>query len=127
MAKYDSRNPRPLPDDMPLKSDLTGADIVFPTASGHLHDGGAYLSYYDGQCGLVDRDWCRKAGSLFFSGGSLAGLGLKIRPDLNPSHVHANLRWLLGSWGAKHEEKEATVGFALSKWCEPLEAQAEAA
>jgi hypothetical protein len=125
-VKHDHRNPRPLPDAMPLNPNLTGVDMAFSTAAGYLHKGGAYLDYYEGQCEQVPREWQDKANTLFFSGGSLADLGLQVKPDLDPAVVRANIRWLLSSWGPKHEEKQATVGFALMSWCEPYVPQDKA-
>jgi len=116
--KYDHNNPRPLPEDMPLL-DLGAVDMAFSTANGHLHSGGRYLSYYEGQCDLVPAEWQKRANTLFFKGGGLDGLGLKIKTGLDRAKVQANLHHLLSSWGPKHEEKAATVGFALMKWCEP--------
>lgn len=120
---HDFHNPRPLPEAMPLRENLTGLDVAFSTADGHLHAGGAYLSYHEGQCRLVEREWKDRANQLFFRGGSLADLGLQIKPGLDRGAVMANIRWLLTSFGPKHEEKEATVGFALQSWCEPLVGQ----
>ena len=124
---YDFRNQRPLPDTMPLRDDLTRADMAFPTASGHLHSGGAYLDFYQGQCGLVGRQWTDIASALFFNGGKIEDFGLRLSDGLDAAAVRANLHWLLGSFSPKHQEKEATVGFAISKWFERVSAQAEAA
>ncbi len=128
--KFDFQNPRPLPEDYPL-FDVDPVSAVFSTARGHIHNGGMYLSYHEGQCKLVPREWQDKASSLFFRGGSLEGLGLRPRADLGDDaapRIRMALRLLLGSFEPKHEEKEATVGFALMKWCEPSSAtQAEAA
>lgn len=121
--KYDFHNPRPLPEAMPLNTGLTSADVVFSTASGVLHKGGAYLDYYEGQCGLVPREWQVKANTLFFNGGALADLGLQVKRGLDPAVVRANIRWLLSSWNPKHEQKQSTVGFALMSWCEPYAPQ----
>ncbi len=118
--KFDFGNPRPLPDEYPLPRPSV-ADQVFPTANGHVSFGGPYLNYYEGQCKHVPREWERRADMLFFKGGSLESVGLKPKPEYTAAEIMAALRWLLGSWSPKHEEKAATVGFALSKWCEVID------
>jgi hypothetical protein len=112
--RYGWDNPRPLPDAYPIRSDLTGVDLAFSTASGLLHSGGAYLDYHGGQCRLVDRKWVDLANTLFFRGGKLSDHGLKVREGLDSAAVHNTLRWLASSWEPKHEQKEATVGFLIS-------------
>lgn len=116
---YDFQNPRPLPDTYPAPAKpLTGIDVAFSTASGHLHKGGAYLSYHEGQCKLVDRKWKDIASSLFFKGGRIEDFGFRLREDA-PAQARVVVRQLMASWDPKHEEKEATVGFVISKWWEP--------
>lgn len=113
------RKDLPLPDDYPL-FDVDDISIVFSTAQGHVADGGPYLDYYAGQCRDVPRAYKDKANHLFFHGGSLADIGLKAREGYDAARVRRAIQYLLGSFAPKHEEKEATVGFALMKWCEPL-------
>lgn len=112
-ARYDFHNPKPLPDDYPV-FDIDPISVAFSTLEGPKY----YLSYYEGQCFLVDRRWTDIASSLFFRGGKVEDFGLKLRDGLDKRKVMMCLRALLGSFGPKHEEKEATVGFAISKWFE---------
>lgn len=118
-VKYDFSNPRPLPDEYPMPT-LSGVDVAFSTARGCLHQGGAYLSYHEGQCGLVDRKWEKVADALFFNGGKVEDHGLKLREGIDKATAYNTLRWLLSSWEPKQEQKSATVGFVISKWWEPI-------
>ncbi len=118
--EYDFKNPRPLPETYPLKDGLTGADLAFSTASGDLHNGGAYLSYYDGQCSLVESKWEDRANHLFFRGGKLEDIGLQLKDQVDPASFFRTLRWLLSSWSPKQEQKSATVGFVLASHCDEI-------
>lgn len=108
----------PLPDDYPL-FDVSDADVAFSTASGIIGEGGYYLRRSPPQYGLVPDEWSDKANKLFFHGGKLADIGLKPRDGYDSKRIYRALRFLLTSWEPSHEQKEATVGFALMKWCEP--------
>lgn len=71
------------------------------------------------------REWhrefhCDVASKLFFTGGSLADYGLKVRDGLDRGDVMRALRACLGSWEPKHEHKIAGVGYLLSQWCEKV-------
>lgn len=118
MSTAERKPDLPLPDDYPL-FDVDNISLVFSTAHGHVADGGPYLDYYGGQCRAVPREYKEKASHLFFCGGSLADIGLKAREGFDAVRVRRAVQYLLGSFAPKHEEKEATVGFALMKWCEP--------
>jgi hypothetical protein len=115
---YDFRNPRPLPDDYPV-FDLTDAQVAFSTFGG-----ARYLNYYEGQCDLVPREWQKLASTMFFRGAQKADNGdwligetrLKVKDGIDPVKAGRCISALLRSFEPKHEEKEATVGFALSKW-----------
>lgn len=113
--KYDHRNPRPLPDEYPV-FDIDPISVAFSTLIGAPY----YLNYYDGQCQLVEKKYQDIASSLFFKGGKPEDFGLKLRDGLDRGKVTMCLRALLSSFGPKHEEKEATVGFAISKWFEDV-------
>lgn len=108
-----------LPEEYPL-FDVNDADIAFSTAGGTIANGGRYLDYNSGQTRLVPSDYVDKANSLFFNGGSLADVGLRPREGHDQTKIMRALRYLLSSWEPKHQAKEATVGFALMKWCEPI-------
>lgn len=112
----------PLPDDYPL-FDVSDADVAFSTASGIIGEGGYYLRRSPPQYGLVPREWENKASHLFFRGGGLAAVGLKPREGYDLKRIMRALRFLLSSFEPSHEQKEATVGFALMKWCEPIDAE----
>lgn len=116
-TKFDWQNPRPLPTEFPFYT-VDGISAAFSTASGHLHKGGQYLSYYEGQCDLVPREWQKIADGLFFRGGKLADYGIKPKDGIDPAKLRQTISYLLSSWGPKHEEKAATVGFALMNWCD---------
>lgn len=107
----------PLPDDYPL-FDVSDVDVAFSTASGTIDRGGRYLTRE--QQRLVPSEYRDKANSLFFNGGSLASVGLKPREGNDPKRIARALRYLLSSFEPSHEQKDATVGFALMKWCEPV-------
>lgn len=109
----------PLPEDYPL-FDVDDVDLAFSTAKGHVSKGGRYLSRDTRQCYLVPRAYQDKADRLFYRGGSLADIGLKPREGNDPKRIMRALRYLLSSWEPSAEEKSATVGFALMKWCEPI-------
>lgn len=108
----------PLPDEYPL-FDVDDASVAFSTADGIIGEGGYYLRRDPPQYSLVPRDYCDKASTLFFLGGKLEDLGLKPREGHDAKRIYRALRFLLSSWAPSHEQKEATVGLALMKWCEP--------
>lgn len=109
----------PLPEDYPL-FDVADVDLAFSTASGIIGEGGYYLRRSPPQYSLVPREWRDKANAIFFEGGPLERVGLKVREGLDSTRVHRALRFLLTSYEPSHEQKSATVGLALMKWCEPL-------
>ena len=58
------------------------------------------------------------ANSLFFNGGEVP----ELRSDINHDMAMRYLRSMLSSWSPSHEQKEATVGYALWCWMEEAEA-----
>ena len=107
-----------LPEEYPL-FDVSDANLVFSNASGYVSDGGYYLDYYRKQTEYVPAEYQDKASELFFRGGTLQSIGLKAAPGFDETKIIRALKFLLSSWSPKHEEKIATVGFALMKWCQP--------
>lgn len=114
-----SQSPQ-LPDDYPL-FDVSDVDLAFSTASGTVDRGGYYLRRSPPDYGLVPREYRDKADTLFFKGGSLGAIGLKPREGYDQKRILRALRFLLTSWEPSHEQKSGTVGFALMKWCEPVD------
>lgn len=109
-----------LPSDYPL-FDVADADVAFSNASGVIGEGGYYLRRSPPQYSLVPDEYVDKASTLFFKGGDLGAIGLKPRAGHDLKRIMRALRFLLTSFEPSHEQKEATVGFALMKWCEPIE------
>lgn len=62
---------------------------------------------------------CDAADGLFFSGGKLSDHGLRFRAEIDQRAAMMAVRAWLSSFAPKHEIKIGTVGYALSKWCEP--------
>lgn len=60
------------------------------------------------------------AAELFFNGGSLADVGLKIRDPEHWKVLHETLRAYLASWEPKQEHKLATVTWLLATYTEPV-------
>lgn len=114
----------PLPEDYPL-FDISDADVAFSTAGGIIGEGGYYLRRTPPQYSLVPREWQEKANKLFFFGGKLESVGLQPREGFESKRVYRALTFLLSSWEPSSEQKSATVGFALSKWCEPTRSAQE--
>lgn len=73
----------------------------------------------------VDRRYRDAFSTLFFSGGKLADFGLELKPGLDRARAMTALRAWMGSFAPKHEHKEATVAWALSEWCQNVQAPAE--
>lgn len=71
----------------------------------------------------VRNNFTEAASSLFFTGGKLEDYGLKLKPEIDSIKAHRAIRALLCSFAPKHEIKIGTVGFALSKWCDPIATQ----
>ena len=61
---------------------------------------------------------CDVASMLFFNGGELSDYGLKLKPEIDNKKALNAIRAWLGSWEPKHEHKIASVGYALSQWCD---------
>lgn len=55
---------------------------------------------------------------LFYSGGTLADHGLKLRAGVDRASFYTTLRALMCSWAPKHEVKEATVAWFLAEHTE---------
>lgn len=64
------------------------------------------------------------AQSLFFKGGSLAEHGLRWKADIDGRKAMRALKALLSSFEPKHEIKIGTAGYALSQWCDVIDAEA---
>lgn len=64
------------------------------------------------------------AQSLFFKGGSLAEHGLRWKADIDGRKAARALKALLSSFEPKHEVKIGTAGYALSQWCDVIDAEA---
>jgi hypothetical protein len=62
--------------------------------------------------------FCEVASQIFFNGGSLATHGLEFKPGIDRIKAMTALRAWLCSFEPSHELKIATVGYALSHWCE---------
>jgi hypothetical protein len=60
----------------------------------------------------VPRKYMDMASGLFFSGGSLP----KFAPQVDGQKAARAVRAWLSSWEPSHEQKEATVGYALWLW-----------
>ena len=108
----------PLPEDYPL-FDVDDVSVAFSTAGGVIGEGGYYLRRSPPQYSLVPREYRDKASTLFFRGGGLSAIKMKPREGYDEKRILRALRFLLSSYEPFHEQKEATVGLALMKWCEP--------
>lgn len=69
----------------------------------------------------------KAASGLFFRGGRLEDFGVQFRAGINPGIARAAIHAWLCSFAPPHEQKEATVAWALSVWGEPRLKQGEAA
>lgn len=67
--------------------------------------------------------FCDVASKLFFNGGRLSDFGLSYKSGIDVSKAQRAIQAWLCSFEPKHEHKIATVGYALSKWCEPMPMQ----
>lgn len=56
--------------------------------------------------------------TLFFSGGSLADVGLKLKPGTDKTVFFRTLKSLLTSFDPPHEHKDATCAWLLSEYTE---------
>lgn len=62
---------------------------------------------------------CDIASSLFFSGGSLADHGRKLKAGVDSAQFHSAARALLCSFAPKHEVKIGTVGWLIDTYTVP--------
>lgn len=62
--------------------------------------------------------FCDIANALFFNGGTLAQHGLQFKAEIDRAKAMRAIKAWLCSFEPAHEHKIATVGYALSQWCE---------
>jgi len=60
----------------------------------------------------------RAVEQLFYKGGTLAGYGLKLKPEIDQAKAMRALQALMSSWAQKHEVKIGTCAVALANWCD---------
>src|SRR5260221_475266 len=61
---------------------------------------------------------CEIASQIFFKGGRLSDYGVQFKPGVDQNSAMRAIRAWLCSFAPKHEVKIATVGMAISDWCE---------
>lgn len=93
---------------------VTGADMAFPTylAEPELLAEAKERGFYNGRTPYNDL-----FSTLFYKGGKV-----KFKenlPDDFKNAAYPYLRAFMGSWGPKHEHKEAIAAMLLSELCEP--------
>lgn len=117
-------------DSRDLKLAVGGASLPVPKFDGPTIVFGAPRSSYLTKEQMGDDFYamrgrfCDIASSLFYSGGSLAGHGLRFKPGIDRADAMGAIKAWLCSFDPKHEIKIGTVGFALSQWCEDAPAAA---
>lgn len=99
--------------------DVTDLDVAFGAKAS------AYLTREQmGDDFYGDRnEFTRHASSLFFNGGHVLPAGRRWKTGIDRVKAARAIKALLCSFDPKHEIKIGTVGFALSEWTEPGEAE----
>lgn len=62
---------------------------------------------------------CEGLARLFFEGGTLESVGIKVRDGVDKARVLRFIRATLGDWSPSHEHKIGGIAHMLAKWCEP--------
>lgn len=89
--------------------EVTDADIAFPTAEHIPKENEIPKEFWDGKT-----KWNAFFSKWFYKGAHASELVPK--EGVNKNKAIRAIMSIMGSWGPKHEHKEAAVAFLLSEW-----------